>query len=66
MLRNPIQSTADRPFPLPDRILEDGWWLTAAPMRDGGPRRGWVASSREGTSERDRSESEGQRNVART
>ena len=26
-MRNPITPSPDRPFPLPDRILQDGWWL---------------------------------------
>ena len=28
-MRNPILPTIDRPFPLPDRLLSDGWWVTA-------------------------------------
>jgi hypothetical protein len=30
-MRNPIQATPDRPFPLPDCILQDAWWLTEPP-----------------------------------
>lgn len=33
-MRNPIPATPTRPIPLPDCILRDGWWLTAAlPVR---------------------------------
>jgi hypothetical protein len=33
-MRNRIAIAARRPVPLPDRILEDGWWLVrpAAPV----------------------------------
>jgi len=26
-MRNPIRATPNRPVPLPDCILRDGWWL---------------------------------------
>jgi hypothetical protein len=26
-MRNPIQPSPDRPIPLPDCILMDGWWV---------------------------------------
>lgn len=26
-MRNPITPSPNRPFPLPDCILQDGWWL---------------------------------------
>jgi len=26
-MRNPITPSPSRPFPLPDCILQDGWWL---------------------------------------
>jgi hypothetical protein len=56
-MRNPILPTADRPFPLPDRILSDGWWLIerAAPAEDGS--RPWGVAKQEGAIERDRSQS---------
>lgn len=28
-MRNPIQPSPDRPIPLPDCILLDGWWADA-------------------------------------
>ncbi|HQZ13396.1 MAG TPA: hypothetical protein PK286_10990 [Devosia sp.] len=55
-MRNPILPTAARPFPLPDRILHDAWWLIerAAPQE---PSRLWVIAKEEGAIERDRSQS---------
>ena len=66
MLRNPIQPTAERPFPLPDCILRDGWWLTGAPLPAVGRRGAWVVTRQEGFSERDRGEGERRHIVART
>jgi hypothetical protein len=56
-MRNPIQPTPDRPFPLPDRILSDGWWLTElpGPVVDG-RQHVWVVIREEGAIERDRNE----------
>jgi hypothetical protein len=66
-MRNPIHPTADRPIPLPDCILSDGWWLTerAQPIEDG-LRRLRVISGEEGKSERDRGQAEQGLFVART
>jgi hypothetical protein len=65
-MRNPIQPTSDRPFPLPDRILSDGWWLTIAPV----PSEDWceasVVTGEEGAIERDRGEGKRKHIVART
>jgi hypothetical protein len=56
-MRNPIQPTADRPFPLPDRILSDGWWLTELPGPVvNGRQHVWVVIREEGAIERDRGE----------
>ena len=65
-MRNPILPTVARPFPLPDRILSDGWWLIerAAPPED--ELRHWVIAKEEGAIERDRSQSADGRFVART
>jgi hypothetical protein len=54
-MRNPITATADRPIPLPDRVLSDAWWLIrrAAPIVEG--KRLWMVASKEGGRERDRS-----------
>jgi hypothetical protein len=54
-MRNPIAITADRPFPLPDRVLSDGWWLIerARPVERAALR---LVSTQEGQRERDRSE----------
>jgi hypothetical protein len=54
-MRNPIVATADRPIPLPDRVLSDGWWLIrpAAPVAE--RKRLWTVTSEEGARERDRS-----------
>jgi hypothetical protein len=55
-MRNLIAVTADRPIPLPDRILSDGWWLIrrAAPIAES--RRLWAVTTNEGAHERDSSE----------
>jgi hypothetical protein len=55
-MRNLIAATADRPIPLPDRILSDGWWLIerAEPIAE--TRRLWAVTSEEGARERDSSE----------
>lgn len=65
-MRNPILPTTARPFPLPDRILSDGWWLIerAAPPEDA--LRHWIIAKEEGAIERDRSQSADGRFVART
>jgi hypothetical protein len=54
-MRNPIQSTADRPFPLPDRVISDGWWLIerARPVTRVAPR---IVAREEAEHERDRGE----------
>lgn len=58
-MRNPIQPTPERPFPLPDRVLRDGWWLTELPGPVvGGRQHVWVVMREEGASERDRDERE--------
>jgi hypothetical protein len=54
-MRNPIPITADRPFPLPDRVLSDGWWLIerARPVERAALR---LVGREEDASERHRSE----------
>ena len=37
VMRNPIQPSLDRPFPLPDRILRDGWWAGVTTASDERP-----------------------------
>ncbi|HVY50187.1 MAG TPA: hypothetical protein VHA07_01360 [Devosia sp.] len=34
-MRNPIQPSPDRPIPLPDCILMDGWWADRPVARRG-------------------------------
>jgi hypothetical protein len=55
-MRNRIAITARRPVPLPDRILEDGWWLVrrAAPVERSGGLRLVTSRAEEGPRERDR------------
>ena len=66
-MRNPIHPTADRPIPLPDCILSDGWWLTgrAQPVEDG-LRRVWVIDGEEGKRKGDRGQAGQGLFVART
>jgi hypothetical protein len=33
-MRNPIRATPERPYPLPDCILRDGWWLIVRPHKE--------------------------------
>lgn len=65
-MRNPISPTADRPFPLPDRVLNDGWWLTERPGPVvNGTQHVWVVIREEGASERDRGEDQREHLLAR-
>jgi hypothetical protein len=56
-MRNRITATADRPIPLPDRLLADGWWLVEPPRRPTETMRLKIIASQEGA--RDRHNSEG-------
>jgi hypothetical protein len=55
-MRNTIAVTADRPIPLPDRILRDGWWLIARPTPSPDVERLRVVGRGEGQGERDSGE----------
>ena len=54
VMRNPIQPSLDRPFPLPDRILRDGWWVDVkrAPRNRPNPLRLVIGENGEGPNDR--------------
>lgn len=45
-MRNPIIASPNRPIPLPDCILRDGWWLTG-PRDDGRMDRRVIAGAKD-------------------
>ncbi len=61
-MRNTIAVTADRPIPLPDRILSDGWWLVARPT----PTPVWERLGIVGRGEGERDRDSGERAAERT